>query len=405
MAITYSTKELEIVKLIEQKISVEGYTNPSMLEGFTRKSYVGKDSVNITDIKLNDREFIAKITTNIRDRDNEIVSTEGIDLRQYNKNMVILWAHDYIQPAIGRARWIKRFTDPVTRETALIAKGLMAKGTPRAEEVLTLMQQEILNTISIGFIPIAGHEPTDEEIKADANLKGVRWIHDKVVLLEFSIVNVPANPNATIEAVSKGTIEMSVDMQKELSLYSPPNTPIPDVSKKAIPYFQTPVDGVNAGWSLSEETREANVEQLAIMAAWIDNDDKESPKSYKLIHHRKIASHPLVWDGLVEAMSKLQLFTAKIPNDNRRGVYNHLAKHYRDDFGKEPPEFIVEPKQFDSVVFEIGSFETKDVLSVTEPKVFKITEIKEFNMKPTVDPQQIIADAKDSYERNALGKV
>jgi hypothetical protein len=191
-------------------------------------------------------------------------------------------------------------------------------------------------------------------------------------------------------------------------MYSPPNTPAPDLSKKAIPYFQTPVDGVEAGWSLREELREANVEQLAIMAAWTDSDDKDSPKAYKLIHHRKAESHPLVWEGLAEAMSKLQRFTVKIPNDNRRGVYNHLAKHYRDDFGKEPPEFVTEPKQFEPVEFEIGSFETQDVLSVTEipkQKVFKVQEIKELDVKPIPDPQQIIADVKDSYERNALGKV
>ncbi len=408
MAIKYSVKELEVVKLIEQKIDSEDYTNPSSLDGFFRKSYFGKGSADITDIKLNEREFIAKITTDVRDRDNEIVVTEGIDLRQFNKNMVILWAHDHTQPAIGRARWIKRITDPKTRKSALLAKGLMAKGTIRADEVLTLMQQEVLNTISIGFIPIAGHSPTEDDIKKDSSLKGVRWVHDKVMLLEFSIVNVPANPDATIEAVGKGDIKMSVEMQKDLALYSPPNTPQPDLSKKAVPYFQTPVDGIEAGWSLSEETREANVEQLAIMAAWTDSGNPESVQSYKLVHHRKSEPHPLVWEGLTEAMSKLQRFTVKIPDDNRRGVYKHLAKHYRDDFGKEPPVFVAEPKQFEPVEFEVGSFETQDVLSVTEivePKVFKVQEVPEFDIKPTADPQQIIADAKDSYERNALGKV
>jgi phage head maturation protease len=190
MAIKYSTEELEVVKLIEQKIASEEYTNPAGIEGFVRKSYFGKGSADITDIKLNDREFIAKITTNTRDRDNEIVRTEGIDLRQFSKNPVILWAHDHVQPAIGRSLWIKRTTDPKTRKTLLITKGRMAKDVSRSEEILTLMQQGVINTISIGFIPIAGHAPTDEDIKADSNLKGVRWVHDKVVLLEFSIVNV-----------------------------------------------------------------------------------------------------------------------------------------------------------------------------------------------------------------------
>ena len=408
MAIKYSVKELEVVNLIEKKINSEDYTCPASLNGFVRKSYFGKGSADITDIKLEAREFIAKITTNVRDRDNEIVVTEGIDLRQYNKNKVILWAHDYIEPAIGSARWIKLFTNQKDRKSYLLAKGVMAHGTARAEEILTLMQQGVINTLSIGFIPIAGHAPTEDEIKNDSNLKGVRYIHDKVMLLEFSVVNVPANPEATIEAVSKGDIKMSVDMQKELDLYSPLNTPPPDISKKAVPYFRTPVDGIEAGWSLLEETREATVDQLAMMAAWTDGDHKESPKGYKLIHHRKTQSHPLVWEGLVEAMSKLQRFAVKIPDDNRLGVYKHLAKHYRDDFGKEPPAFITRPKQFGIAEFAVSTFETKDILSVSEipkQKVFKIKEVQKFDVKPTADPQQIIADARDSYERNALGKV
>ena len=408
MAIKYSVKELEVVNLIEKKINSEGYTSPASLEGFVRKSYFGKGSADITDIKLEAREFIAKITTNMRDRDNEIVVTEGIDLRQYNKNKVILWAHDYVEPAIGSARWIKLFTNQKDRKSYLLAKGRLAHGTARSDEILTLMQQGVLNTLSIGFIPIAGHAPTEDEIKADSSLKGVRYVHDKVMLLEFSVVNVPANPEATIEAVGKGDIKMSVDMQKELDLYSPPNTPEPEVIKKAVPYLQTPADGIQAGWSLAEETREATVAQLAIMAGWFDIDDKDSPKAYKFIHHRKDESHPLVWEGLTEAMSKLNLFTIQIPIETRRGVYNHLAKHYRDDFGKEPPKFVTEPKHFEPVEFAVGSFETKDILSVDEipvKKVFKVKEIQEFDVKPIADPQQIIADAQDSYERNALGKV
>jgi len=110
----------------------------------------------------------------------------------------------------------------------------------------------------------------------------------------------------------------------------------------------------------------------------------------------------------VEAMSKLQRFAVKIPDDNRLGVYKHLAKHYRDDFGKEPPAFITRPKQFGIAEFAVSTFETKDILSVSEipkQKVFKVQEVQKFDVKPAADPQQIIADARDSYERNALGKV
>jgi len=30
-----------------------------------------------------------------------------------------------------------------------------------------------------------------------------------------------------------------------------------------------------------------------------------------------------------------------IPDGDRRGVYSHLAKHYRDDFDEEPPDIVI----------------------------------------------------------------
>ena len=106
--IQYST--IEQVKLSRLESDLQIHTNPTMIEGFKRKSYFGKGSADL-DVKEGGREFIAKITTNMRDRDNEIVLTGGIDLKYYKSNPVILWSHNYLEPPIGKAKWIKTYTE------------------------------------------------------------------------------------------------------------------------------------------------------------------------------------------------------------------------------------------------------------------------------------------------------
>ena len=396
---------------LNEKLNITA--NPSELEGFLRKDYSGKGNVSL-DVKEGSREFIAKITTVIRGRDNEIVDPRGIDFRQFKKNPVILWAHDHIEPAIGRAVWIKRWTENA-EVLGHIARGKIAEGVTKAEEVLKLMQQGVLNTVSIGFISLEGHVPTDDEIKDGANevtgtkmkLKGVRWIHDKIVMLEFSIVNVPANPEATIEAVSKGELEISMDLMNDMGLRVPICDRITPLIKKAVPYFQTPVDGVDAGWMLSSELTQTPVESLKVMAGWFDNENAESSKSYKLIHHRSSSGHPLVWIGLAEAMGKLQTRAIAIPDHDRKAVYNHLAKHYRTDFGMEPPDFVDKAKKFDPASpIKVGGVEANQTIIAIRPIEMRAIEAHEITPSTkATDKEAIAKDVREAFEVHRLGKV
>lgn len=331
---------------------METHTNPSTLEGFVRKDYCGAGIADLrtNEVKDGNREFIANITTNQRDRDSEVIDPRGMDLSQFRKNAVILWAHKYDEPAIGRSEWIKAWTEPAkagkpSLSRGLVSKGVIATGISKADEIFKLLQQKILNTVSVGFIPVSGHAPTPDDIRANPDMAEVQYIHDKTVMLEYSIVNIPSNHTATIEAVSKGLLDISVDLQNDLGIYAPLNTP-PVLIKKSLPYEPTPLDGVDAGWSLSDEKSNASSpDDLKIMAAWMDTDAEESRKSYKFIHHRATTSYPVVWEGVTQAMSTLQTFQTKIPDTDRLGVWKHLAAHYRE-FGKEPPELIQEPQKF-----------------------------------------------------------
>jgi len=117
-------------------------------------------------------------------------------------------------------------------------------------------------------------------------------------------------------------------------------------SKGAISYQRAHPDGTpkaaeDAEWSASKEVKEADVDDLKVMCTYVDSDaDPENKGSYKLPHHQASGKHPVVWKGVAASMSALMGARGgvAIPESARKGVYNHLVRHYKE-FEKEPPEF------------------------------------------------------------------
>ncbi len=46
-----------------------------------------------------------------------------------------------------------------------------------------------------------------------------------------------------------------------------------------------------------------------------------------------------VWKGCVACLVRLFGVAKNLSMAERKGIYNHVAKHYRQNFDKEPPEF------------------------------------------------------------------
>ena len=142
-----------------------------------------------------------------------------------------------------------------------------------------------------------------------------------------------------------------------------------------------------------------------MMAAWADLDEKQDIKSYKFIHHRNEPSHPLVYEGLVKAMSQLQTQTLAIPDADRQAVYDHLAKHFRE-FGRTPPPFRAKAEKFNLAEFKKGKVKSRDPIPVHKPiKIKTINSKSPIKSKTIIDEKQILEDARESFEVNVLGKV
>ncbi len=163
------------------------------------------------DIDEEERTVIAVISTDTIDRDGEVLVPKGVQVENFEKNPVIPWSHNSSLPPIGKALWIKKGTKRI------LAKVKFAT-TDRAEEVWQLFKGKFLRAFSVGFMPLEGHRPTPDDIKANPMLAEARFIITKWELLEFSPVTIPANPEALAQAVKSKTLTISDDLRKELKV-------------------------------------------------------------------------------------------------------------------------------------------------------------------------------------------
>jgi HK97 family phage prohead protease len=123
--------------------------------------------------------FEVVISTADVDRAGETIDQNGWDLEFYKSNPVVLWAHDYGSLPIGVTE------DISVQDGKLVAKGRFApeEANPLAQHVRRLYDLKIVRAASVGFIP-REFDPNNASIITKAEL------------LEFSLVPVPANPNA-----------------------------------------------------------------------------------------------------------------------------------------------------------------------------------------------------------------
>lgn len=129
-------------------------------------------------IEKRDDGFMAIASTSVIDRQGDVVEVEGWDLKDFKKNPVLQWAHDHSVLPVGKAE--KIWVEGKGKSAKLMFKPVFQEVTDFGRAVKQLFEQGFLSAFSVGFQPI----------DADGN----RFTKQK--LLEISVVNVPANPEA-----------------------------------------------------------------------------------------------------------------------------------------------------------------------------------------------------------------
>lgn len=271
-----------------------------------------------------DDKLLAVASEEVEDRDGEVISIDGWKLDNFKKNPVLLWLHNLTGRSlpIGKAKDIGFKTMDGGKK--LVFEPEFESITDEGRVISEFFKQGYLKAFSVGFLPLE-----KENIGKEGEFPP-RFKYLKQELLEISAVPVPSLPTATIIDGSK---ELGLDMNIVKSFIEEME------NKSVIPYKQTAKAPVDEAWDGPRETREAETEDLKIMCAWFDSENPDTKSSYKLPHH-KASGHSVVFRGVAAAMGALlgARGGVDIPDSDKKGVYNHLSKHYAD-FDKEPPEF------------------------------------------------------------------
>lgn len=282
----------------------------------------------IKGVNEEDRSFWAVASTGTKDRDGDIIEPKGWKLKNFKKNPVILWAHEYRGLPIANAPEIKIENEKLMFKVKFITKEIY----PFAETLWQMYKNRHLRTFSVGFMPLKFEDLEDDEGKDEEGkgfFKPRRYTSQE--LLEISGCPVPSNVDAMAQRAFSHVIAKSfglVEPDQDTEHY-----------KGAIPFKTAGKDPDDAVWDASKEVKEAEVADLKIMCTWVNSEEPDLKTSYKLPHQRA-KGHNVVWRAVVAAMGALlgARGGVRIPAEDRKGVYNHLTKHYKQ-FDKEPPEF------------------------------------------------------------------
>lgn len=128
-------------------------------------------------------------TSEVKDRDGEIVLLDGWDFSNYKNNPIVLWGHENRDLPIGKVTAILK--DETKRVIYFDVE--FSESYELGKTVRGLVEEGILRATSLGFRVL------DWEWGENADA----WLLTKCELFELSIVNVPANQEAIIQDTSK----------------------------------------------------------------------------------------------------------------------------------------------------------------------------------------------------------
>ncbi len=332
----------------------------------------------------NDGVLRFRASTDAIDRHQSIVIQKGIDFKNFSG--AFLWGHDSFKGMFGGGPEIKNNLGKVIKKSVTrfmrgnkpaVATDIdvrFSEVNPFAVMAQGMVREGILGNTSIAFIPISHRK---EEIKG----KEIR-IFDKVELLEISLVPVPSNPEAValvrsmslslgeeLIEIPQGTVQRRSDEDGDWFFVEDSwqfRVPKKLMSLNGLMNIGESVRGIvpaNISTSRAAEDQKWNgIPTLAdfrtaLSMTWMglmSGERKEimghfawTPSSNPLefafvemlLPHHDPENGSIVLRGVNTAMDELlSAKRVKIPTEDRRKVYNHLAAHIRS-FDRVPPDF------------------------------------------------------------------
>lgn len=136
------------------------------------------------------------------DRDQESIKVDGWKLTNYKKNPVVLWAHNYQELPIGKAKVYKKDNNLMADITFLDSDI-----NPKADSIYKMIESGALNSCSVAF------RPNWDKMEFGKDKKDPRVTYHDQELLEISIVPVPASPHANVQRAMDDTFKTAIEKE------------------------------------------------------------------------------------------------------------------------------------------------------------------------------------------------
>lgn len=244
-----------------------------------------------------DDSFTAVASSEIEDRQGEVVAQAGWDLKNFKKNPILLYMHDHTKP-LGKATRV--WMDKSGAKPVLKFKGMISTATDYGKAAKQLMEEGILNSFSVGF----------RALELDGN------VITKAELFEISLVSVPANPEARLLA-AKSLQDAGFDQSiiKDFSGEDNDNTEeieelreqvekLTEVAKEALDKADAAVKGLQhlAPHRSKQEVVSKRLQSVKILAKTADKliVESKSPKTVSYAKLIKRTSEKLIQDSKKE---------------------------------------------------------------------------------------------------------
>ncbi len=143
------------------------------------------------------KSFIAVASTEDEDRDKDIIRQEGWDLKNFKKNPVVPWSHNYW--AVPIAKSLKTWVDKASKK--LLFKPMFDEDDDESMKIFNKFRKGFLKSFSVGFKGVEFKYRNED----DPWFGGLEFLQQE--LLEISAVAVPANPNATVSLNGGDTMQ------------------------------------------------------------------------------------------------------------------------------------------------------------------------------------------------------
>jgi HK97 family phage prohead protease len=168
----------------------------------------------IRNINESNRSFEHPISDETPDGHGSIMKVDGWDLTRFKANPIVLFAHDSLGLPIGRSIKIWQEGKRLMSRTQFAG---LDQTHDFAEKAYRLVKDGFLRAWSVGFLAKEKHPREDLTDREKSQLSDP-YVYTRQELMEYSLVPVPSNPNALMNAAVRRDFE---DL-KELALKNQP---------------------------------------------------------------------------------------------------------------------------------------------------------------------------------------